>query len=446
MTHAKQTARIVIDLGFGDAGKGSIVDYFAHTSASDLVIRFNGGAQAAHNVITESVHHTFRQFGSGTLRRARTLYSRHALLDPLMLLDEAQLLEQKGVRGVTQLFVVEEDCVITTVFQQAMNRIRELTRKDGRHGSCGLGIGETASDKESVPHMVLTVKDLADGECTHAKLEVLRVLKLKEAQQLSAGNDSPQLRTELAILGNREYSRATTDAYQNIISHVRVVSHREAVNMFRTANAPIFEGAQGILLDQNFGFYPYITRSDVTPKNAIAMCEEAGMTHEVTGLLRAYAVRHGPGPMPTEDAELTETLSDYHNAFGEWQREFRVGYFDAMLARYAIDICRGVDNVMITCTDRLAEMVRVQVCNSYRGSALPCLPSTLASMGKEKTKLQTQQLMEESPVYADFISSFDPSSLEYQHAYALHVLALVSRKVRLLGISRGTRSSDKYLT
>jgi adenylosuccinate synthase len=295
MSHAK----IIIDLGFGDAGKGSVVDYLARIDASDLVVRFNGGAQAAHNVVTEKEHHTFRQFGSGVFSRARTLYSRHALFDPIMFLDEARLLEQKGVVNVTKLFFIEEDCVITTVFQQAMNRVRELSRKDGRHGSCGLGIGETASDMEEYPDSVLYVKDLVDANITHAKLEALREIKFAEAQNIAKNIHSAQMENEFAILGDPQYSRAATDAYRNISAYVNVVSHQEAVAMLRTANVPIFEGAQGILLDQDYGFYPYITHSDVTPKNAIALCEEAGITHEVTGLMRAYAVRHGPGPMPT---------------------------------------------------------------------------------------------------------------------------------------------------
>jgi adenylosuccinate synthase len=256
-----------------------------------------------------------------------------------------------------------------------------------------------------------------------------------------------QIRNELAILGDSEYSRAATDAYRNIISYVHVVSRKEAVAMLRTANAPIFEGAQGILLDQDYGFYPYITRSDVTPKNAIALCEEAGVTSEVIGLLRAYSVRHGPGPMPTEDAMLTESLTDYHNRFGEWQRGFRVGYFDAVLARYAIDVCGNVDNVMITCVDRIAEMVKVNICNAYVrvGDENEIAPCSLASVGKEEKRLRSEQLLIRQPVYHEFVSSSPSCSLEYQFAYARHLLTLIDRNVCLLGISCGTRSSDKYL-
>ncbi len=439
-------ARIVIDLGFGDAGKGSIVDHFARVHASDLVVRFNGGAQAAHNVVTEAEHHTFRQFGSGTFSGTRTLYARHALFDPMMLLEEARALQQKGVTNATDLFFVEEECVITTIFQQAMNRVRELSRKEGRHGSCGLGIGETASDRDNTPEMVLRVKDLKDAALTYAKLEVLRKKKFEEAVALVHDAKDPKLTADLEMLGDPEYSRAACDAYRNIVTYVHVVDHAKATAMLSTAHAPIFEGAQGILLDQEYGFYPYITRSDVTPQNAIAMCNEAEIAHEVTGLLRAYCVRHGPGPMPTEENFLSEALRDYHNKFDEWQRGFRVGYFDAVLARYAIDVCGKVDNIMITCTDRLPEMGEVKICNEYAPveNADHLAPLSLSEIGKTEKSQQSLQLMRRSPVYHEFVSSSDLCSLEYQWAYAHEVLRLIDRKIPLLGISRGVRSSDKY--
>lgn len=440
-------ARIIIDLGFGDAGKGSIVDFLARTYTSNLVVRWNGGAQAAHNVVTEDYHHTFRQFGSGTFSRAQTLYSRHALFDPIALLEEARTLEQKGVTGVTDLFVVEEDCVITTIFQQAMNRVRELVRGEGRHGSCGLGIGETASDKDEDPEKVLYVKDLRNEALTQAKLAALQNAKREEALVLSKGRSSLALSENLEILSNSEYVKAATAAYRNIITHIHVVSHKEAITLLAAAQAPLFEGAQGILLDQDYGFYPYTTRSDVTAKHAIAMCGEAEIAHEVTGLLRAYCVRHGPGPMPTEDSYLSEIMRDAHNKFDEWQRGFRVGYFDAVLARYAIDVCGGIENIMITCTDRLVEMGEVKTCTAYapeaeHGVLAPC---SLAKVGKEAKRLHSEELADQSPIYVPFVCPADPCSLEYQCAYAKHVLSLIERKVRLLGISRGTRSSDKFL-
>jgi adenylosuccinate synthase len=223
--------------------------------------------------------------------------------------------------------------------------------------------------------------------------------------------------------------------------------------MLASAHNPIFEGAQGVLLDQDYGFYPYITRSHVAPWNAVEMCEEADVEYEVTGLVRAYTVRHGPGPMPTFDETLTRDVCDLHNKFGEWQRDFRVGYFDAVMTRLAIDICcenyggPGVQNLFVTCTDRLLEFEHVQVCNQYHlsGKQFSMSPYSLEKYGKEAKRKKTELISTVVPVYEEFTSYSEKSSLEYQLDYAKYVLSLIDRKVNLMGISCGVKAEDKYL-
>ncbi len=440
-------ARIVVDLGFGDAGKGSMVDFFVRHEHSDLVVRFSGGAQAAHNVVDKKTHHTFRQFGSGTLAHARTLYTRDALFDPMMFLDETRMLESKGITGAAELFWIEGECVITTIFQAAMNRIREVSRGEGRHGSCGLGIGETMNDKEETPELVLRVADLNHTCVVYEKLEALRKLKLEEALILTLGVDLQLIQEEMDMLSDVEYARAAADAYVNIRTFMQVIDHDRALDLLRNASSPIFEGSQGVLLDEDYGFYPYITRSSVTPRNALALCDEAGLTATVTGILRAYAVRHGAGPMPTEDRILSEQVKDYHNVFGPWQRDVRVGYFDVVLARYAIDACGTVDDLVITCTDRLREFSEVQVVSAYAGEDASHMltPQSLPVVGKPAKRKQSEWLMRQMPLYHSFASSDDKSSFEYESAYAQHLHTQIDRKVRLIGISRGTTAGDKYL-
>jgi adenylosuccinate synthase len=443
-------AHIVIDLGFGDAGKGSMVDYLTRTLSSDLVVRFNGGAQAAHNVVTENSQHVFRQFGSGSFVGARTLYSKYALFDPLLLFEEAKSLEQKGVSNPLAHMYVEEDCVITTIYQQAMNRVRETVRSDARHGSCGLGIGETASDSEEIPDSVLRVSDLKDRARTYQKLEQLRIHKLTEAKEISEGITSEQLKSDMAILDDAQFSTVATDAYCNIVSHVSVISHDEALHLIAHAKNPLFEGAQGVLLDQDFGFYPYITRSKVVPYAAAALCKDAGIDYLITGLLRAYTVRHGPGPMLTFDARLTDRVPDTHNTFGEWQREFRVGYFDAMMARLALDICSHgskdtkVNSLFMTCVDRLSSFDEVLLCDRYATIAhLP--PLSLSAVGKPRKRVSTNAIMGLTPVYTPFASVHEKSSFTYQAEYAHHVHRMLKSDVTLAGISRGVRATDKFL-
>src|SRR6185295_18463293 len=142
-------AYVVAGLGFGDEGKGTITEFIAKTIGAKIVVRYNGGAQAAHNVVTpDGRHHTFSQFGSGSLVGAGTHLSKHVIIEPLALMNERRALLKVG--GNTEISI-NHDALITTQYHRAANRLREILRKDGRHGSCGMGIGETRHDHLAHP-------------------------------------------------------------------------------------------------------------------------------------------------------------------------------------------------------------------------------------------------------------------------------------------------------
>ncbi|TDB72357.1 adenylosuccinate synthetase, partial [Actinomadura sp. KC216] len=159
---------IVVDLGFGDAGKGTVVDHLCSTRPAFLggrpprppgergvatVVRFNGGAQAAHNVVLDDGrHHTFAQFGSGTFTPGvRTHLSRFMLVDPLALAAEADHLRALGVADALDRLTADRDALLTTPYHRAANRARETARGAARHGSCGMGIGETVAYAQAHP-------------------------------------------------------------------------------------------------------------------------------------------------------------------------------------------------------------------------------------------------------------------------------------------------------
>jgi len=152
---------IVVDLGYGDAGKGTVVDWLCSPrgglarggEAVRTVVRFNGGAQAGHNVVTaDGRQHTFAQFGSGTFTSGvRTHLSRFMLVDPLALAAEAGHLAALGVPDALARLTVDRDALLTTPYHRAANQVRELARGLDRHGSCGMGIGETARYALSYP-------------------------------------------------------------------------------------------------------------------------------------------------------------------------------------------------------------------------------------------------------------------------------------------------------
>ena len=173
---------VVADLGFGDAGKGAVVDRLCRTGEFGAVVRFNGGAQAAHNVVTaDGRHHTFAQFGSGTLRGVPGHLSRFVCVDPLALAAEADHLRALGVPDPYGLLSVDRRALLTTPYHAAANRLREQARGADRHGSCGMGVGETARYALDHPQDAPTA-----GDCTSRPrlLRRLRLLRDRLADEL----------------------------------------------------------------------------------------------------------------------------------------------------------------------------------------------------------------------------------------------------------------------
>ena len=139
-------------------------------------------------------------------------------------------------------------------------------------------------------------------------------------------------------------------------------------SLFDQLGTMIFEGAQGVLLDENYGFAPYTTWSTTTFANANTLVREHNYTGEVTrlGVVRAHATRHGAGTFPTEDRALTLALPDKHNPRNDWQQAFRVGYFDMVATGYAQDVIGKLDYLAVTNIDRLQGIPEWKICNAYR--------------------------------------------------------------------------------
>lgn len=365
---------IVTDLGYGDAGKGSVVDWLCREQSATLVVRYNGGSQAAHNVVTpDGVHHCFSQFGSGTLAGTRTYLSEYMLVAPEKVLYEAEQLLQKNVLDPLSLMFVHERAPVTTPFHRAANRIREILRGGNLHGSCGHGIGETQADVERYGHEMLYVGDLSSPEIAREKLRYIRARKRIELMKLG---DVPELASQNELLASEwmlfeaseaELYRRIVDVYQQFRQSVAVVGDEMIASELNGDSSIIFEGAQGILLDQEHGFFPYVTRSTTTMSNAYTILERAGFAGKVMrlGLTRAYMVRHGPGPFPTEDPSLQDVLMDRHNTENQWQKDVRLGWLDIPMLKYACDVNGGVDGLVVTCMDRLNSLREAWVCTEY---------------------------------------------------------------------------------
>jgi adenylosuccinate synthase len=353
---------IVVDLGYGDAGKGTIVDWLCaqggrdaadatHRRPVQAVVRFNGGAQAAHHVLGPgNKPHAFAQFGSGTFTPGtRTFLSRFMLVDPLALVAEAAHLAGLGVPDPFGLLSIDADALLATPYHRAANRAREESRGNARHGSCGMGIGETARYALEYPGDAPRAGDIASPRTLHAKLA-----RLRDRVSLDQGKVAETLPPPDDIAA---VYRAVAD---------RVTLTGDGYLRRLLAQGPVvFEGAQGVLLDEWRGFHPYTTWSTTTFENAETLLRENGATAVRLGVTRTYQTRHGPGPFPTEDQTLD--IQERHNADGRWQGPFRAGHLDAVALGYAAEVTGGVDAVALTHLDTARRQAnRLRVCRGYR--------------------------------------------------------------------------------
>lgn len=330
-------ATVVVDLGFGDAGKGVVTDALVRARSAGAVVRFNGGAQAGHNVVLpDGRHHTFAQLSAGTfVEGVRTYLSRHVVVHPTALVAEARALERLAVRDPLLRVSVSSESRIVTPFHQAACRIRELARGHARHGSCGVGVGEVMRDELEDPTGVVRMRHLRDARALRALLE-----RARERLRASVAH-------ELVDSEERAVFDAPLEPWLGALPNVEIVDEDRFASRLAAYDDVVFEGAQGVLLDEWRGFHPYTTWSTCTFDNALELTDGWDVTR--LGVVRTYATRHGAGPFPTERKDLD--LPEPHNTDGPWQGGFRRGDLDLVLLRYAVEVCRGIDALAVTHLD-----------------------------------------------------------------------------------------------
>lgn len=329
---------VVTGLGFGDETKGSTVEWLCdQNSEVDVVVRHNGGGQAAHNVVYDNTHHhTFAQLGSGSFYSwIKTVLSQHMMVNPSTWLVEADVFEPKGP-GLHGRVFVDPRAVVTTPYHVQLNRAREYARGVARHGTTGLGISETVLDALARPDDVIRCGDLnGNYGWIRDKLMATRDALMPEMERLGA--QAEFLRMDV---------RRITDRFLMFADRTTIDAHAVAKTL-QEAGGIVFEGAQGVLLDENYGFHPHTTWSKTGPENAVQICNEYMLPlPRVVGVTRTYHTRHGQGPFPTEQFPMG--FDEPHNGDSGMAGQFRKGWLDMSLLRYAINCIGGIDDLVVS--------------------------------------------------------------------------------------------------
>ncbi len=328
-----RTAKAVIGANYGDEGKGLMTDYHVATSGKDgIVVRFNGGAQAGHTVTTpDGARHVFSHIGSGALAGAATYLSRHFVCNPALFFKETASLEADGLAALPPV-IVDDRAPVSTLYDILINQVVERHRGNARHGSCGMGIGETI-ERGLDPEFALCAGDLRRGagyllhrlkairdHYLPRRLAALGVPTLAPAESAWLASDAAMQHFAHAAL---RFCRATSSARPDVLAEYAQV---------------VFEGAQGLLLDQARGAFPYVTRSHTGIRNALEVAAQAGIgALDVSYVSRAYLTRHGAGPLTRElPGQPYPGIRDDTNIPNEFQGALRFAHLDLHLLERTI--------------------------------------------------------------------------------------------------------------
>jgi len=368
---------VVVGAQWGDEGKGKIVDVLAERA--DMVVRYQGGANAGHTVDTgEGKSFVLHQIPSGILQGAVCVVGNGVVLDPEQMFAELDALEARGVRTEHKVHVSDR-AHLTLPYHKLLDRARE---KKEKIGTTGRGIGPTYEDKYG--RRGVRVGDLRNL----ARAQELVRARVDAANQM------------LGVLGAGSGERANLEEHLLLLERLAprllplaVDSGRVVWEALARGESVLLEGAQGALLDVDHGTYPYVTSSNTTAGGA-AVGVGIGPTaiDAVLGVVKAYTTRVGNGPLPTEaEPDVADRIRELGGEFGATTgRPRRCGWFDAVVVRYAVRV-NGLTGLAVTKLDVLDTFAEIPVAVGYRLDAdvIDSMPADVETIGRVEPIYET---------------------------------------------------------
>ncbi|HET9064651.1 MAG TPA: adenylosuccinate synthase [Gemmatimonadales bacterium] len=399
MFDRKHSVIVVVGAQWGDEGKGKLVDVLAEQA--DLVVRYQGGANAGHTVVVDDQQFVLHQIPSGILHAgASCVVGNGVVLDPETLFGELDQIRSQGVDISGRLFVSERAHVVLP-YHKLLDRASE---RQQQIGTTGRGIGPAYEDK--IGRRGVRVADL----CATSGLRELLAPRIERANAMLQlmGSDQRADLDEHVALGARLGALLTP-----LATDTGLLTHRA----IRAGRRVLLEGAQGAMLDVDHGTYPFVTSSSTTAGGAtigagIGPTEIDG----VLGVVKAYTTRVGNGPLPTEASGVDEArLRELGGEFGATTgRPRRCGWFDAAVVRYSVRV-NGLTGLAVTKLDVLDTLAEIPVAVGYEldGQPLEGMPSDVAVLDRVTPIYETLPGWQKSTTEARTLAHLPPAARAY---------------------------------
>lgn len=344
---------IIVGSQWGDEGKGKIVDLLSKDA--DVVARYQGGANAGHSIVLNGEKYILHLIPSGILHSQTTcIIGNGVVIDPVVLLEEIFFLESKGI-SVSGRLLVSHRAHLIMPYHKLLDQAQEDISIEDKIGTTGRGIGPAYVDK--INRTGIRIVDLLDKETLTHKIQ----LNISQKNQI----------LEKIYQRDRLDAEAITQQYLSFDKKMDEYITDISIYMdhaIRNEKKILIEGAQGTLLDIDFGTYPFVTSSNPVSGGA---CTGLGIgptsIHRSIGIIKAYTTRVGQGPFPTEfSGDMSETMRELGDEYGATTgRPRRCGWFDAVIANYAVRI-NGLNCFALTKLDVLDTLSEIKICIAYR--------------------------------------------------------------------------------